>query len=133
CSGNPGVGGWAAVLMFGEHTKKISGAVANTTNNRMELTAVICAIESLKEICEVDIYTDSKYVHDGITEWIANWKKRAWKKVMNVDLWQQLDDLVLHGGHNIKWHWVKGHADNEFNQMADRLATDAVANFKKHL
>ncbi len=131
CSGNPGVGGWGAVLMSGSHTKKISGAVADTTNNQMELTAVIKALESLKKICSVDIYTDSKYVHDGITEWIANWKKRGWKKVKNPLLWQRLDDLVSNGGHAINWHWVKGHNDNEFNEMADKLATDAVAEFKE--
>lgn len=129
CSGNPGKGGWGAILMYGNHLKEISGAKAHTTNNRMELTAVIKALETLKKPCVIDIFTDSQYVKNGITIWIHGWKKKGWKAsnkkpVKNEDLWKELDKLQEK--HSIEWHWVKGHADNEFNNLADHLATEAI-------
>jgi len=131
CSGNPGVGGWGAILISGQHVKKIFGSYHDTTNNRMELTAVIESLKILKESCEVDIFTDSKYVHDGITKWIINWKTNNWKKVKNQDLWKILDDLVYSNNHKINWHWIKGHNGNEFNEIADKLATGAISDLKK--
>ena len=118
CRGNPGPGGWGALLKFDNHEKEISGGEDNTTNNRMELMAAIKALESVKEMCEIDLYTDSKYVMQGITEWIIKWKVNGFKNskkkpVVNADLWIQLDDLT--GKHKVKWYWVKGHAGHEFN------------------
>lgn len=130
CSGNPGIGGWGAILISGQHKKEISDYSDNTTNNRMELTAVIKSLEVLKEPCEIDIFTDSKYVHNGITQWIINWKKNNWKKVKNTDLWQQLDKLVIDLGHKINWHWVKGHNGDYFNEIADKLATTEITKYK---
>ncbi|CAG1006812.1 Ribonuclease HI [Burkholderiales bacterium] len=129
CKGNPGPGGWGAILAFGEIEKELFGGEANTTNNRMELLAVIRALESLKCQCAVQIYTDSQYVRQGITAWIHNWKKNGWrttdrKPVKNADLWQELDGLAAQ--HHIEWHWVKGHADNPGNQRADALANRGV-------
>ena len=129
CRGNPGPGGWAALLMTPEREKELSGFEAHTTNNRMELLAAIRALEALKQPCEVALYTDSQYVKNGITTWIVDWKHRNWrtadkKPVKNVDLWQQLDALVA--GHRIDWHWVKGHAGDEGNERADRLANAAI-------
>lgn len=125
CSGNPGPGGWGAYLKFGEHEKKIYGSEPNTTNNRMELTAVIKALEAIKSPYKIKIYTDSKYVKDGISDWINKWIKNNWKGsdkklVKNVDLWQNLHDITLK--HDIEWHWVKGHSSNLGNIEADRLA-----------
>ena len=125
CRGNPGPGGWGAVLMYGESRKEIFGGEANTTNNRMELMAAIQALSALTRECDLTLYTDSQYVRKGITEWIDNWKKRGWKTaakkpVKNADLWQQLDDQVAR--HTINWVWVKGHAGNEGNELADQLA-----------
>jgi len=125
CRGNPGPGGWGAVLSFGEREKELFGGEPLTTNNRMELTAVIRALEALKRHCEVDIYTDSQYVQKGISEWLAAWKKRGWrtadkKPVKNVDLWQRLEELAA--GHSIRWHWVRGHAGHPGNERADALA-----------
>ena len=116
CKGNPGVGGWGALMRFGETEKRLFGAEAETTNNRMELMAVICSLEALTEPCSVSITTDSKYVLQGMTEWLANWKRRNWqtaakKPVLNVDLWKRLDAAA--GGHQIEWHWVKAIADIE--------------------
>jgi ribonuclease HI len=129
CRGNPGPGGWAALLLFGEHEREISGAEALTTNNRMELTAVIRALEALKRPVEGAIYTDSQYVRQGILEWMPNWKARGWKTadrkpVKNQDLWQVLDALVPK--HDLEWHWVKGHSGNPGNERVDELANRAI-------
>jgi ribonuclease HI len=129
CRGNPGVGGWAATLSVDGHLKELSGAEQHTTNNRMELTAVIRALESLKRPVQADVFTDSEYVRKGITEWMTNWKARGWKTadkkpVKNQDLWEQLDKLAA--GHRIQWHWVKGHSGNEGNERVDRLANEAI-------
>ena len=129
CRGNPGPGGWGALLKFDNHEKEISGGEHNTTNNRMELLAAIKAIESVKETCEIDLYTDSNYVKQGITEWIIKWKTNGFKNskkkpVVNADLWVQLDDLT--NKHKINWFWVKGHAGHEFNERADMLANKGL-------
>ena len=129
CKGNPGRGGWGAWLSMGEHQKELFGGEALTTNNRMELTAVIEALASLKRTCDVAIYTDSNYVRQGITEWIHGWKQRGWKTadkkpVKNVDLWQRLDSL--RGLHHVQWHWVKGHSGDAGNERADALANRGV-------
>ncbi len=129
CRGNPGPGGWGAVLRSGTHVKEMWGGEAHTTNNRMELTAVIEALASLKRRCKVELYTDSEYVRNGITTWIHGWKKRGWttadrKPVKNAELWRRLDDL--RNGHDVAWHWVKGHAGNPGNEHADRLANRGV-------
>lgn len=134
CSGNPGVGGWGAVLMFNGHEKAISGAEADTTNNRMEISAVIFGLECLKEPCEVDIYSDSAYtVNAFVNGWIYGWAANGWKKadnkpVLNDDLWKRL--LKLTEIHKVTFHKVKGHADNEYNNRCDKLATDAIKNYK---
>ncbi len=129
CKGNPGVGGWGALMRFGETEKRLFGAEAETTNNRMELMAVICSLEALTEPCSVSITTDSKYVLQGMTEWLANWKRRNWqtaakKPVLNVDLWKRLDAAA--GGHQIEWHWVKGHSGHRENEIADKLANQGI-------
>ena len=129
CRGNPGPGGWGAVLRSGTHVKEMWGGEAHTTNNRMELTAVIEALASLKRRCKVELYTDSEYVRNGITTWIHGWKKRGWttadrKPVKNAELWRRLDDL--RNGHDVAWHWVKGHAGDPGNEHADRLANRGV-------
>ena len=129
CRGNPGPGGWAALMMLGEHEKELSGAEALTTNNRMELTAVIRALEALKRPVAARIYTDSQYVRRGITEWLAAWEARGWKRkdgeLQNVDLWQRLAELAR--AHDIRWDWIKGHAGHKWNERADQLARDGVA------
>ena len=129
CSGNPGPGGWGAVLRWNGHEKELSGADAETTNNRMELTAVIRGLEALKKSCTVDVYTDSKYVQQGVTHWLAGWKAKGWKTaakkpVKNQDLWQELDALLQK--HEVLFHWVKGHAGHPENERADALATGAI-------
>jgi len=129
CRGNPGPGGWGAILRFGSHEKEIYGAVDLTTNNRMELSAAIEALKAVSEACQIDLYTDSKYVQQGISEWLAKWKQQGWKTaarkpVKNIDLWQQLDELVA--GHHISWHWVKGHSGHPENERADALANLAM-------
>ncbi|HVH83779.1 MAG TPA: ribonuclease HI [Steroidobacteraceae bacterium] len=129
CRGNPGPGGWAALLRRGTEEKEIHGAEPHTTNNRMELTAVIRALESLRRPVEARVYTDSEYVRRGITEWLGSWKARGWrtadkKPVKNQDLWQRLDELAA--PHRIKWHWVPGHAGVEGNERVDRLANEAI-------
>jgi ribonuclease HI len=129
CKGNPGPGGWGAWLRWGEHEKELFGGEPSTTNNRMELTAVIESLALLKRRTPVAIYTDSAYVKDGITSWIHGWKKRGWrtadgKPVKNIDLWQKLDALVA--GHEVQWHWVKGHAGDPGNERADQLANRGV-------
>ena len=132
CSGNPGPGGWGAILMYGPHKKELSGGEANTTNNRMELTAVIEALSLLKEPCIVDLWSDSKYVIDGLQKgWAESWKKRGWiksdkKPALNPDLWERL--LQLTHMHKVNYHWIKGHAQNEKNNRCDELA---VAQWKK--
>ncbi len=129
CRGNPGPGGWGVVLNYQDKRKTLRGYAAETTNNRMELTAVIEALRALNRNCEVEIITDSKYVMQGINEWIANWKRNGWKTaarkpVKNVDLWQQLDEEVA--SHVIDWKWVKGHSGNEGNELADQRANEAI-------
>jgi ribonuclease HI len=129
CRGNPGPGGWAALLRKGEHEREISGAEAMTTNNRMELTAVIRALEALRRPVQARVYTDSEYVRRGISEWLPGWKARGWrtaerKPVKNQDLWQRLDELSA--GHRIEWHWVPGHAGVPDNERVDRLANAAI-------
>ena len=129
CSGNPGKGGWGALILENDDETKISGSAMNTTNNRMELTAVIKALELYEKPREIEIFTDSKYVMQGITEWIKNWKHNQWKTsqkkdVKNKDLWLLLD--LASEKHNIEWNWVKGHAGNYGNEIADKLATQAI-------
>ncbi|MFN2112980.1 MAG: ribonuclease HI [Anaerolineales bacterium] len=132
CSGNPGPGGWGALLQFGKHEKELSGAERETTNNRMEITAAVMALRALKESCQVDLYTDSEYLKKGITEWIVNWKKLGWRRgspgktkpLANADLWQELDRAIT--SHQIKWHWLKGHAGQAGNERADQLAVKAM-------
>jgi len=129
CRGNPGPGGWAAVLTSGEHERALSGAEPETTNNRMELRAVIEALSALKRRVAVQLYTDSEYVRRGITEWLPNWKARRWrtaagKPVKNQDLWEALDALAA--GHDIEWHWVPGHAGVPGNERVDELANAAI-------
>ncbi|MES2677580.1 MAG: ribonuclease HI [Pseudomonadota bacterium] len=131
CSGNPGKGGWGAVLLYREHKKEISGFQPETTNNQMELMAVIEALKIVKKSLQIIIHTDSKYVQDGITKWILNWKKNGWKTakkqpVKNDQLWKELDSLVAE--HQIIWKWVKGHSGNKYNDIADQLAVDAIKN-----
>jgi ribonuclease HI len=129
CRGNPGPGGWGALLMAGAQERELYGGEALTTNNRMELTAVIRALEALKRPVQARIYTDSQYVRKGILEWMPNWKARGWKTadrqpVKNQDLWQELD--VLAQRHDLEWHWVKGHSGNEGNERVDELANRAI-------
>jgi len=133
CSGNPGPGGWGAVLQFNGHVKELKGGAPETTNNRMELTATIEALTALNRACTVELHTDSTYVKDGLTKWIHGWKRNGWKTaqkkpVKNADLWQALDDAVQR--HTINWHWVKGHAGDEMNERADALANEGMAPFK---
>ncbi|MCU0897619.1 MAG: ribonuclease HI [Burkholderiales bacterium] len=130
CKGNPGPGGWGAILRYGEHERELFGGERATTNNRMELTAVIRALESLKRVCRIELYTDSQYVRNGITVWMRDWKRRGWKTadrkpVKNQDLWQRLDELAA--GHEIHWHWVKGHSGHPENDRADALANRGAA------
>lgn len=129
CKGNPGVGGWGAILRFGETEKELFGGVANTTNNRMEMTAVIEALRALSRSCDAVVFTDSSYVQKGISEWIHGWKRNGWrtadkKPVKNADLWQTLDELAA--GHKIEWRWVRGHAGHPENERADVLANRGV-------
>ncbi|NVJ96765.1 MAG: ribonuclease HI [Alphaproteobacteria bacterium] len=133
CSGNPGPGGWGALLLYGEHEKEITGGAFETTNNRMELTAAIEALMLLKRPCEVHIHTDSTYVRDGITKWINGWKAKGWKTaakkpVKNAELWQALDEAVKR--HDVQWFWVKGHAGHPENERADALANQGMAPYK---
>jgi ribonuclease HI len=138
CSGNPGPGGWGVLLIYGDTTKEIYGFDKDTTNNKMELLAAINALKSLKNPCQIELYTDSVYVRDGITKWIISWKARGWKKstkgeIKNLELWQELDLLVK--DHQINWHWVKAHNGNLGNEIADKLAVrgrdEAIALAKK--
>jgi ribonuclease HI len=134
CDPNPGPGGWAALLRFKDREKILTGSDADTTNNRMELTAAIEALKALKQPCHVDFYTDSNYLKLGITEWIPTWRKRNWHrkggKLANVDLWKALDEIIQR--HEINWHWVRGHADDRDNQRVDRLAREAIPGFSQN-
>jgi ribonuclease HI len=130
CSGNPGAGGWAAILIYGDHEKELKGGELLTTNNRMELMAAIAALEALNRSCVVDIHTDSQYLRNGIMAWIKQWKNNGWrtadkKPVKNEDLWKRLDAALAQ--HRVRWHWVRGHAGDSINERADRLAREAIA------
>ncbi len=134
CSGNPGPGGWGAILDYNGTRKEIFGGAADTTNNRMEIQAAFEALNSLKRACDVEMHVDSQYVKDGITKWIHGWKKNGWKTadkkpVKNVELWQALDQAIAR--HTISWHWVKGHDGNPDNERADELAREGMAPYKK--
>ena len=134
CEGNPGPGGWAAILRHGALAKELSGAEPATTNNRMELTAAIAALRALKEPCEAELFTDSEYLRDGITTWVASWKARNWrtadrKPVKNDDLWRQLDELCAR--HQIQWHWLKGHAGHPDNEHCDKIARAEISKLRK--
>jgi ribonuclease HI len=136
CSGNPGPGGWGALLSFRGKEKELSGFAPETTNNRMEMTAAIMAIESLKRPVHARLHTDSTYLRDGITKWLANWKRNGWKTaarkpVRNVDLWERLEAALA--DHDVEWIWVKGHAGHAGNERADRLATDAIKAYRESL
>lgn len=129
CRGNPGPGGWGALLRFRDQEKRLSGAEAQTTNNRMELYAAIAALEALTQSCLVELTTDSQYLRNGIREWLPNWKRRGWKTaarkpVKNQDLWQRLDQAVQQ--HEVNWHWVKGHSGHDDNELVDQLANEAI-------
>jgi ribonuclease HI len=135
CLGNPGPGGYGARLIFNEHKKRLSKGYTLTTNNRMELLAPVAALNSLKEKCQVDLYTDSQYVKNGINQWIHNWKKNGWrtkdkKPVKNADLWQQLEEAV--SKHDVDWHWVKGHSGQPENEEVDDLAREAASGNALH-
>jgi ribonuclease HI len=124
CKGNPGIGGWGAILMYGDKTKEIYGYAPETTNNRMELSAVIEALKVIKRSCPITIFTDSQYVKRGITEWIDGWIKKNWKNVKNIDLWQELYPLSKQ--YDIDWQWVRGHNGDKYNERADELANLAI-------
>ena len=134
CLGNPGPGGWAALLRYGAHERELHGGEAQTTNNRMELMAAIRALEALTEPCDVALHTDSRYVQQGISEWLTGWRRRGWKTaggdpVKNQDLWQRLDDA--RGRHKVEWRWVKGHAGDPDNERVDMLARAEAVKFKE--
>ena len=128
CRGNPGPGGWGAILKYGRHEKALSGGEKATTNNRMELQAALEALRALNEACQVTLYTDSEYLRRGITEWLPGWKRRNWRRkggqLANVDLWMKLDEEITR--HEINWRWVKGHAGHPLNERVDRLARQAI-------
>jgi ribonuclease HI len=133
CSGNPGPGGFGAILEWDGHVREIKGGEPLTTNNRMELMAAIAALEALKRPCTVDLHTDSQYLRNGIMTWIKGWKRNGWKTadkkpVKNVDLWQRLDAAIAH--HKVRWHWVRGHAGHDLNERADELARAAIAEIR---
>jgi len=133
CSGNPGPGGWGAILISGTHRKELSGGEASTTNNRMELMAAIFALEALKKPSQVELHTDSIYLRDGITKWVHGWRRNGWKTadkkpVKNAELWQRL--IAAQARHNVDWRWVKGHSDHVENDRADELAREGMAPFK---
>lgn len=136
CSGNPGPGGWGAILRAGAREKELWGGAPETTNNRMELSAVIYALRALKRAARVDLYTDSQYVQKGITQWLDGWKRRGWKTaagdaVKNRDLWQALEEAAAAHAHELRWHWVKGHAGHPQNERADALARAAIEQVRK--
>jgi ribonuclease HI len=128
CDPNPGPGGWAALLRFGSKEKILSGSDPATTNNRMELTAALRALQALNQPCQIDVYTDSEYLKRGITEWLPDWRRRGWRRkggeLKNVDLWQALDEALQ--THQVRWHWVRGHSGHAENERVDRLARDAI-------
>jgi len=128
CQPNPGPGGWAVLLRFGKHVKTLTGSELQTTNNRMELTAVLEGLQALTQPCRVDFYTDSQYVQRGLTEWLPRWRARNWKRkdgaLANADLWQALDTAIQR--HTIQWHWVRSHAGNQDNERVDRLAKQSI-------
>jgi ribonuclease HI len=127
CSGNPGPGGWGAILRYAGHEKELSGGEAQTTNNRMELMAAIKSLEALKQSCKVDVYTDSSYVQQGVMEWLKGWKAKGWPaRIKNKDLWLELDAQLQK--HEVKFHWIKGHAGHPENERADELARKAIRN-----
>jgi ribonuclease HI len=133
CSGNPGPGGWGAILEWGDRRREIKGGEAHTTNNRMELMAAISALETLKRPCDVDLHTDSQYLRQGIMSWIHGWKRNGWKTadrkpVKNVDLWQRLEAAIAR--HTVRWHWVRGHSGHDLNERADELAREAIAEIR---
>jgi ribonuclease HI len=133
CSGNPGPGGWGAILQWSSHIRELKGGESHTTNNRMELMAAIVALETLKRPCDVDLHTDSQYLRQGITDWIHGWKRNGWrtadkKPVKNADLWQRLDAAVER--HTVHWHWVRGHSGHDLNERADELAREAIAEIR---
>ncbi|EJF75291.1 ribonuclease HI [Bartonella alsatica] len=135
CSGNPGVGGWGAILRWNDHERELYGGEVQTTNNQMELMAAICALKALKESCYVDLYTDSVYVRNGISVWLEGWKKNNWrtvskKTVKNRELWQVLEDVCSR--HTVRWHWVKGHAGHPDNERADALARKAITEYREN-
>jgi len=133
CDPNPGVGGWGAVLFYKGRRKELSGGESKSTNNRMELTAAIKALEVLKRPCDVVLHTDSEYLQKGITQWLPNWKRRGWKRkggaVKNEDLWRRLDELIQQ--HNVEWRWVKGHAGDTENERCDELANEAIQDLRQ--
>ena len=133
CSGNPGPGGWGAILTFGDREKELKGAEPDTTNNRMELMAAISSLEALKRPCRVDLHTDSQYLRNGVMSYLENWKRNGWrtadkKPVKNIDLWKRLDAAL--GKHQIRWHWLRGHAGHAMNERADELAREAIADMR---
>jgi ribonuclease HI len=133
CSGNPGPGGWGAILEWNGHKRELKGGEPHTTNNRMELMAAIMALEALKRPCTVEVHTDSQYLRDGITKWIHGWKRNGWrtadkKPVKNAELWQRLDAALAR--HNVSWHWVRGHAGHDLNERADELARAAIVELR---
>ena len=135
CKGNPGPGGWGVLLRAGDHEKELFGGEAETTNNRMELTAVIRALQALKRRSRVRIHTDSQYVQKGVTEWLAGWKARGWRTagrqpVRNLDLWQELEPLL--GQHDLSWHWIRGHSGHPENERADQLANRGAASVARN-
>jgi len=134
CEGNPGPGGWAAILRYGAHAKELCGGEPATTNNRMELTAAIEALRAIKEPCDVQLFTDSEYLRDGITTWVDSWKARHWrtadrKPVKNEDLWRALDEICAR--HKVRWHWLKGHAGHPDNERCDELARAEISKLRK--
>jgi ribonuclease HI len=134
CSGNPGPGGWGAILEFDGHTKELFGGFPDTTNNKMELTAAIEGLRALKSPCTVEIHTDSEYLRNGITKWIHGWRRNGWrtadrKPVKNADLWQALGELIAK--HNVSWHWVRGHSGHDLNERADELARQGMAPYPR--
>lgn len=132
CQPNPGIGGWAAVLIYKDTVREISGAEPNTTNNRMELTAAVRALEALKRPCKVVMHTDSEYLKQGVTAWMRGWKRNGWKRkegaLKNVELWKELDALTAR--HEVQWRWVRGHAGHPYNERCDALASEAIAKLK---
>ncbi len=133
CSGNPGPGGWGAILAFGDREKELKGGEASTTNNRMELTAAIAALEALNRPCRVDLHTDSQYLRNGVMSWMPVWKRNGWrtadrKPVKNVDLWKRLDAALA--PHQVRWHWLRGHAGHSVNERADALARQAITELR---